>query len=242
VPAPGRTIHWFQHVPFEGLGMIEPWLTARGHTSTLTRFYTNDVPPAMDEIDWLIIMGGPMGVYDRDRHPWLTDEIAFIREAIARRKTVLGICLGAQLIAAALGAKVYPNTHKEIGWFPVTLTDEGRRAPLLKGFPPMLPVFHWHGDTFDLPAKSAHLMTSRACVNQAFSYGERVIGLQFHLEVTPAGIDALIDHCSHELGGHEPAQAPFIQPAEQLRAHSDRLQPIHRQLTALLDRLAEAAS
>lgn len=216
--------------------MIEPWLTARGCAPTATRFHLDDPLPKVDAIDWLIVMGGPMGVYNQDRHPWLTEEIAFIREAIDRRKTVFGICLGAQLIAAALGAKVYPNTHKEIGWFPVTLTEQGRQSPLLQDFPSKLPVFHWHGDTFDLPAKSTHLMTSSACVNQAFSYGDRVIGLQFHLEVTPAGIDTLINHCGHEL-----AQAPFIQPSGQLRADPDRLRPIHRQLTTLLDHLAEAA-
>lgn len=222
--------------------MIEPWLMAHGRTPTVTRFYAHDSLPRMDEIDGLIVMGGPMGVYDQERHPWLKDEIAVIGEAIAGRKTVLGICLGAQLIAAALGAKVYPNTHKEIGWFPVHLTDEGGRSPLLQGFPSNLPVFHWHGDTFDLPAKSTRLMTSAACANQAFSYGDRVIGLQCHLEVTPAGVNALIDHCGYELGGGGLARAPFIQTAEQLRATPDRFPAIHAQMAALLDRLWETTA
>ena len=231
--APRRSIHWFQHVPFEGLGTIESWLTAHGRTPTVTRFYAGDPLPEVDAIDWLIVMGGPMGVYDQDRHPWLKDEIALIGEAIAKGKTVLGICLGAQLIAAALGAKVYPNHRKEIGWFPVSLTEEGQRSPLLKGFPPSLPVFHWHGDTFDLPPGCAHLIRSEACVNQAFGCRDRVIGLQFHLEVTPASVQALIDHCGHEL-----VPASFIQTAEQLRAPSGRFDPIHRQMAALLDHLA----
>ncbi|MBI3622084.1 MAG: amidotransferase, partial [Nitrospirae bacterium] len=117
--------------------------------------------------------------------------------------------------------------------------DEGRRSPLLQGFPPELSVFHWHGDTFDLPAKSAPLMTSAGCMNQAFSYGDRVIGLQCHLEVTPAGVNALIDHCGHELGGGELARGPFIQTAGQLRAAPDRFSPMHARMAALLDRLWE---
>ena len=232
MPASGKRVHWLQHVPFEGLGTIKTWLTARGCAPAVTRFYANDPLPNINAIDWLITMGGPMGVYDEARHSWLNDEIACVREAIAAGKTVLGICLGAQLIAAALGAKVYPNTHKEIGWLPVTLTDEGRRSPLLKGFPPELPVFHWHGDTFDLPPGSAHLIASAACANQAFSHGDRVIGLQFHLEVTPAGVAALIDHCGHEL-----VPAPFIQTAGQLRAPTNRFDPIHRRMNTLLDHL-----
>jgi GMP synthase-like glutamine amidotransferase len=232
----GSRIRWFQHVPFEGLGTIESWLVARGGPPTVTRFYAGDPVPKTSDFDRLIVMGGPMGVHDQDRHPWLKDEIAVIGEAIIAGKTVMGICLGAQLIAAALGSKVYPNGRKEIGWFPVTLTDEGRRSPLLKGFPPELTVFHWHGDTFDLPPESTHLMTSEACANQAFNYRDRVIGLQFHLEVTPAGVDALIDQCGDEL-----VRGPFIQTAWQLRAPSGRFDPIHRQMAALLDRLWEAA-
>jgi GMP synthase-like glutamine amidotransferase len=239
VPTTSRSIHWFQHAPFEGLGTIETWMDVRGHVPTVTRFHANDPFPAINAIDWLIVMGGPMGVYDQDGHPWLADEIELIGKAMAAGKTVLGICLGAQLIAAALGAKVYPNTHKEIGWFPVRLTDEGRRSPLLQGFPPELSVFHWHGDTFDLPAESTHLMTSAGCVNQAFGYGDRVIGLQCHLEVTPASVNALIDHCGYELGGGELARAPFIQTAEQLRRPSNHFPAMHARMASLLDRLWE---
>jgi GMP synthase-like glutamine amidotransferase len=237
VPATKKSIHWFQHVPFEGLGTIEPWLTARGQAPIVTRLHANDPLPNISAIDWLIVMGGPMGVYDQDRYPWLKDEIAVIGEAIAAGKTVMGICLGAQLIAAALGAKVYPNTQKEIGWFPVTVTDEGRRSRLLRSFPTELPVFHWHGDTFDLPPGGTHLIASAACANQAFSYRDRVVGLQFHLEVTPAGVDALIDHCGNEL-----VQSLFIQAADQLRAGSDRFDPMHRRMAALLDRLWETTA
>ena len=235
MPASKRNIHWFQHVPFEGLGTIEPWLTARDCTPSVTRFHAGDPLPDINTTDWLIVMGGPMGVYDQDRYPWLKEEIAWIRDAIASGKTVLGVCLGAQLIAAALGARVYPNAQKEIGWFPVTLTERGRRSPLLKGFPPELTVFHWHGDTFDLPPGSEQLIASVACSHQAFSHGDRVIGLQCHLEITLSGITALIDHCSHEL-----VPGPFIQSAGQLQAPSDRFDSIHRWMNALLDHLWKA--
>lgn len=232
MPPPRRDIHWFQHVPFEGLGVIETWLTARGCTPNVTRFHAGDSLPDPDSIDWLIVMGGPMGVYDQDRYPWLKEEIAWIRDAIASGKTVFGVCLGAQLIAAALGAKVYPNGQKEIGWFPVRLTEEGRQSLLLKGFPQELPAFHWHGDTFDLPAGGVRLMTSVACANQAFSHGNRVVGLQFHLEVTPGGVSALIDQCGHEL-----IPGPFIQTAGQLQGSSDRFNSINLQMNVLLDHL-----
>ncbi|MCK7557005.1 type 1 glutamine amidotransferase [Chitinophaga sedimenti] len=112
-------IHYFQHVPFEGLGCIADWIDRKGHQVSVTRWYAGDAPPPHDQTDWLIIMGGPMGVYDAAQYPWLETEKAYIREAIQQGKRVLGICLGAQLIAAALGAKVYPNREKEIGWFPV---------------------------------------------------------------------------------------------------------------------------
>jgi GMP synthase-like glutamine amidotransferase len=234
VPAPRRTIHWFQHVPFEGLGTIERWLTARGCRPSVTRFHAGDPLPAINAIDWLIVMGGPMGVNDQDRYLWLKDEITCIGKAIASGKTVLGICLGAQLIASALGARVYPNGQKEIGWFPVTLTERGRRSPLLKGFPPEWSAFHWHGDTFDLPPGSEPLIASVACPHQAFSHGDRVIGLQCHLEVTPVGVAALIEHCGHEL-----VPAPYIQPAGQLQAPSDRFDVINRRMDSLLDHLWE---
>jgi GMP synthase (glutamine-hydrolysing) len=122
-------IHYFQHVPFEGLGSIEQWIRARGYHLTATKLYQNDPMSDMESVDWFIIMGGPMGVHDEDRLSWLKSEKRLIEKAIRQRKAVLGICLGAQLIAAVLGARVYPNRFKEIGWFPIELTEAGQRSP-----------------------------------------------------------------------------------------------------------------
>lgn len=177
-------IHYFQHVPFEGLGCIEDWALGQGHQLSYTRFYEGRQLPPLDEIDWLIVMGGPMGIYDEAIYPWLSGEKEFIRQAIAANKVVLGICLGAQLLADALGANVKPGKNKEIGWFPVQKTAEGKVSKLLDDMPDQLVVFHWHGDQFEIPANGLRLAESEACPNQILQYGDRVIGLQFHFEAT----------------------------------------------------------
>lgn len=192
-------VHYLQHVPFEGLGSIASWMRMGGHHLSVTRFFQNDLLPGVDKIDWLIVMGGPMGACDDDKFPWLSSEKRFIKEAIREGKTVIGICLGAQLIASVLGARVYPNRFKEIGWFPIKMMDAGKNSSLFDFFPENLEVFHWHGDTFDLPAGAVHIARSEACQNQAFVYAEKVIGLQFHLECTNAGVAQLLENCSEEL-------------------------------------------
>jgi GMP synthase-like glutamine amidotransferase len=189
--------HTLQHVPFEGLGSIEKWLRAGGYEITKTPFFQTTSLPAPDEIDFLIIMGGPMSVNDEGEHPWLVDEKRFIRRCIEAGKSVLGICLGAQLIASALGARVYRNPAKEIGWFPV------QAIPSIDGavfrFPSTLEVFHWHGETFDLPTGAIPLARSEGCENQAFQLGQSVVGLQFHLETTPESARRIVEHCREEL-------------------------------------------
>jgi len=230
-------LHWFQHVPFEELGAIAPWAQARGHAVSVTRLFLDEPLPSIDTFDWLVIMGGPMGVYDGAQFPWLKTETEFIGQAIARGKRVLGICLGAQLIAAALGARVYPNKQKEIGWLPIRLTPEGTRSEYFDAAPAPFPVFHWHGDTFDLPARAVRLAESDACANQAFQYGDRVVGLQFHLEVTPEGVERLIGHCGHEL-----VDGPTIQTREQLRAGRSEIGRLNGRMERLLDRLEKTGA
>jgi len=181
-------IHILQHVPFEGPDYLERWVRARRHRLTETHFYRNDPLPQVDDIDWLIVMGGPMGVHDGGEFPWLKEERLFIEHAVRREKAVLGICLGAQLVAAALGANVYRNRFSEIGWLPVELTDEGRRCAIFEGFPKHIQVFQWHNDTFDLPAGAVSIARSKGCGCQAFLYGVRVLGLQFHFELTQKGL------------------------------------------------------
>jgi len=220
-------VHWFQHEPSEGLAAIEGWLLARGHTLSCTRFYAGESPPAnTDGFDWLIVMGGGMNVYQYRNHPWLRPEKRLIREAIAADKRVLGICLGAQLIADVMGGKVYQNAEREIGWFPVRAVPAGAASPF--AFPPETPVFHWHGDTFSLPAESTWLAESAGCAHQAFAIGPRVLALQFHLETAPADIVRL-----QQAGTDALDTGRYVQSADQIIARASENGPA----AALLDRL-----
>lgn len=199
--------HVLQHVPFEDIGSMADWLGARDASIGYTRFYQPDAQlPDPTAVDLLIIMGGPMSVNDEDELPWLRDEKRFVEQVIGLGVPVVGVCLGAQLIANALGAQVYPGPHREIGWF-----DVGGTAPVAGSFhfPARAHLFHWHGETFDLPIGATLLARSAACAHQAFQYGERVIGLQCHPEVTPASVRALVEHCGDEL-----QDAPWVQSAE----------------------------
>lgn len=226
-------IHYLQHVPFEGLGSIDEWVSANGYVLTSTQFFTNSNLPEPDDIDWLIIMGGPMGVYDEEKFNWLASEKQLIKEAIEAGKTVIGICLGAQLIAEVLSAKVYPNDYKEIGWYPIELNEQALENRLFKGFAEKLTVFHWHGDTFDLPANAMWLASSEACKNQAFLYNERVLGLQFHFEMTERALKNMVENGSAEF-----KPAPFIQTEKMILDNKDSIENNKRALFTLLDRLA----
>ena len=190
-------VHYLQHVPFEGLGSMEPWFRAAGHEITTSRFFESPELPELDEVDLLVAMGGPMSVNDEQEFPWLVREKRFVGAAIEAGKAVLGVCLGAQLIASAMGARVYGNRFKEIGWFPIQGVAP-TAAPVFR-FPSSVEVFHWHGETFDLPPGAVRLARSAGCENQAFQLGRSVIGLQFHLETTPASARALVSNCRAEL-------------------------------------------
>lgn len=224
-------VHWFQHVPFEGLGSIEPWMRAQGHTLSCTRLYAGEMPPATDAYDWLIVMGGPMNIYQEREHPWLTAEKQAIGAAINGGQRVLGICLGAQLIADVLGAKVTRNPQKEIGWFPVERTPEAGRSPLFADFPERFEAYHWHGDTFGLPSGALRVAHSAACEQQAYVWDGRVVGLQFHLETTPASAAELIESARAEI-----VPAPYIQSAEVMLADATRFERLNRLMSCLLAR------
>ena len=189
--------HYFKHVPFEDIGSIRSWLTTAGYTITCTPFFKSANLPALEEIDLLMVMGGPMSVNDEKRYPWLVPEKQFIRQMVMSGKPVLGICLGAQLIASAMGAKVYPNSVKEIGWFSIYGVSSSDRSIFC--FPQSVQAFHWHGETFDLPTGATHIAKSDGCENQAFQLGQSVIGLQFHLETTPQSAQDLVTNCRDEL-------------------------------------------
>lgn len=195
----------FQHVSFEGLGAIQPWAESRGHSLAYTRFFAGETPTSTENFDWLIIMGGPMGVYDDVEYPWLKSEKMAIDQAIQAGKIILGICLGAQLLAHVLGATVSRNKHKEIGWHPIqAMALEHWGAANLK-------TFHWHGDTFTLPSGALHLASSEACLNQGFIWQEKVLGLQFHPEANSETIATLIANCSADL-----TPGTFVQSPENL--------------------------
>lgn len=226
-------LHVLQHVPFEGLGHIDSWIRRRGHRLTLSRLYEGAKLPDPEAFDRLVILGGPMNIHEEAAYPWLVEEKALIRAALAAGKSAVGICLGAQLLADGLGSRVYAGSHREIGWFPVRLTAAGQRTALTEGLPAVTTVFHWHGDTFDLPPGAVHLFASEACANQAFLLDNRILGLQFHLESTPETVQQLLTHCRDEL-----IPGPFIQGVAQIAdTVPERFARINNLLETLLDRL-----
>jgi GMP synthase-like glutamine amidotransferase len=174
-----------------------------------------------------------MGIYDEAEYPWLAAEKACLRESISAGKTVVGVCLGAQLLADVLGARVFRGPEKEIGWFPIELTAEAAAAEPFAFLPASLEVFHWHGDTFDLPPGAVRLASSAVCENQAFLYDGRMLGLQFHVESTLASVREIVANCADEL-----VPAPYIQTAERLlAAGEDDYRRLHSVLFGILDRL-----
>ncbi len=220
--------HYFQHVPYEGLGSIEAWLREAGYEIGCTRLYASAVLPALEAVDLLIVMGGPMSVNDEAGYPWLVEEKRFIRRAIEAGLPVLGICLGAQLIASALGQRVYPNREKEIGWFPIERVAGADKSGF--ALPPSLEVFHWHGETFDLPPGAIHLARSEGCEHQAFLLPPRVVGLQCHLETTPDSARLILEHGRNEL-----VASRFVQQeSEMLATPAERYAEINRVMGGLL--------
>lgn len=184
-----------QHVPFEGPGAFSEALAKRGVSLDHTLVPQDGLPE--DAGDLLIVMGGPMSVNDSDK--WITEETEFIRSALLTGKPVIGVCLGSQLMAKALGAMVRPGTALEIGMTPVCLTGEGKRDPVFGAGPDTFQVFEWHGEIFDLPEECVALAGSEIAPLQAFRYGNRAYGLLFHLEMEEDGIDSLCRECAPDL-------------------------------------------
>ena len=226
-------IHSLQHVPFEGLGSMAEAFQRRGYKITTSHLYAGDTLPAVEDFDWLVVMGGPMGVHDEERYPWLTAEKTLIRSAIDAGKRILGVCLGAQLMAHVLGAAVTRNPCREIGWFPIHATEGARASPWGGVFADQPLVFHWHGDTVATPPGAVNLASSGACRHQAFALGTRVLGLQFHLETTEESAEALLTHCADELDGSE-----WVQDAEAIRADPNRYPAINRLMERVIDVMA----
>jgi GMP synthase (glutamine-hydrolysing) len=219
------------HVPQEGLGAMEAWFVARGHALSRTRFFMGETPPAPGEVDWLVVMGGPMGVYEEDAHPWLRAEKAFIASVLEHGRPALGVCLGAQLLAEVLGGEVRPNGEREIGWFPVSLTEHAAASPLCADLPTRFTPLHWHGDTFTIPPGAVHVARSEACENQAFVYEDRVLGLQFHLEAMPSVTEGFWEADCETLG-----TGRYVQTAPDLLGSAEQYAAVHPIMSRILER------
>jgi GMP synthase-like glutamine amidotransferase len=228
-------VHYLQHSDGEGPGAIDVWADARGYALRGSHPYRGEPMPSRDSFDLMILLGGGMNVGDTDRFAWLPGEKRFIREVIAQGTPVLGICLGSQLLAEALGATVKRNREPEIGWFPVERSGES--SPAFARFPERAEVFHWHEQSWELPAGAVCLARSAACGSQAFAYGDRVVGLQFHPEMTLE----IARFIAEAEGDALPAGAHVQSPAEML-ARPERFAAAHPLLWDVLDHLAGVAA
>ncbi|HEX5151765.1 MAG TPA: type 1 glutamine amidotransferase [Parafilimonas sp.] len=183
-------------MPFEHPASVADWAAEKNHAATYTKIFEDAAFPSIDSFDMLVIMGGVMGVYEETEYAWMPAEKAFIKNAIKAKKKVLGVCLGAQFIAEALGAKVFPHTVKEIGWFEVEKVTPHK---LTQKLPQTFTTFHWHGDTFNLPDDAIHLFKTEGCVQQGFLYNDHVAGLQFHIEVKKDLLNGMTENERAEL-------------------------------------------
>jgi GMP synthase-like glutamine amidotransferase len=226
-------LHIIRHVDFEDEGAIAEWAAEKGHSVSRTLLYKGETLPAHDAYDLLVVMGGPMNIYEEKEYPFLAPEKRFLKEAVLFGKKVLGICLGAQLLADVLGGRVYKGI-REIGFHRIDLAGGASQAKVFFDFPDRFTAFHWHGDTFHLPEGAMHIASSAACFAQAFTWKDRVVGLQFHLETTPASMERLIANCASEIEKRE-----YVQTSEEMRATVSELAGTRILLWKLLDRLAD---
>ena len=221
-----------RHVPFEDLGFFADVLLARGFTIGYREAPLDDLGAAdLRDCDLLVLLGGPIGVYQRDAYPFIGEAIALAEARLAKKQPLLGICLGSQIMAAALGAEIYPGkAGKEVGWGTLTLTPSGTASPLAHLAPDRTRVLHWHGDSFDLPKGATLLASTDRYRQQAFAYGGTGLALQFHPEVTAKGLEAwFVGHCC------EIASMPGID-VKNLRAATLRYAPaLHRQGKAFFE-------
>ena len=226
--------HCLQHMPEEGPGHAADWLTAHGHSLTFNRlFEPYPAFPAMGDFDGLLILGGAMSVYDEENLPWLRAEKVFIQEVLRAGKVTLAICLGAQLVAQALGGEVRPNSDPEIGFWTVRFSVKSLEHPLLRGWPEKAAVLHWHMDTFTVPPGAMRVGMSAGCATQGFVWGDGIIGLQFHPEMTVPMVEKLMEFEGHETAGEQ----EFVQTAAQIRAKMKSVWKGRKLLESLLANL-----
>jgi GMP synthase-like glutamine amidotransferase len=224
-------IHVIKHEALEGPGAIAPWAAERGHSLAVTELSKGEALPQPADFDALVLMGGSMSVNDEGRYAWLRPEKQLVRDSLAAGKKILGICLGAQMIASALGAPVTRNPEKEIGWFPVEATDAGWEHPFWLGLPRALPVFHWHGETFGLPPGAVQLLRSAACEQQGYAIGTQALALQCHPEVDAVSVAEMVENGRDELVEGR----WFIQTEEAIRSQTEPLARLRPVLQRLLD-------
>lgn len=217
--------HILQHVVYEHPGSILEWLNSQNYTFNIQLVLENQDFPELHQFDVLIIMGGPMGVHDEHKFTWLSSEKEFISNSIKQNKKLIGICLGAQLIADCLGANVYKNDFKEIGWFPVNTTDVNSFD-----LPGQFTTFHWHGDTFSLPENAILLFKSKACLNQGFLVENQILALQFHPEVNEHLLNEMVLNGKNEL-----EDQLYIQTEEEIVIHTENIKTNQHYLNTILD-------
>ena len=228
-------LHYLQHVPFENPGTILSWAEKKDCTVTSTHLYDDANLPTHTDYDWLVVMGGPMNIYDEKNYPWLVQEKSFISGAIDSGKVVIGLCLGAQLIADVIGGNVTENPYPEIGWFPVKLSNKARSSPLFSFFPQEPMVFQWHGDTFSkLPEDAICIAENEACSHQAFIYKKKVFGFQFHLENTEEIIKNLLKNCEDEM-----VQGSYVQTPTEMLSHPEYIEQDNQWMDKFLTKLEE---
>jgi GMP synthase-like glutamine amidotransferase len=225
------------HVPFEGPAIIADWAGEKKHRLHLTKLYEDDPFPDRSNTDMVVLMGGPMSVFDYHVHPRMQEEIDWTGDFIRSGKPALGICLGAQIIAASLGAKVYPGKYQEIGWHNVEFLPALGDYRIWKDLPESRKAFHWHGDTFDIPRDAIRIAASRAYPNQGFIFGNHVIALQFHLEAAPASVRGLAENCRHQL-----VPGPHVQTEEEILEETRYFESNQRLMFQLLDYLRSRIS
>ncbi len=223
-------IHYIQHVEFENPAGMLDYFKNKNYIISSTKLYLGQELPSPGTFDLLVVMGGPMGVSDEKEFPWLSNEKKFIKKTIESGKPVIGVCLGAQLIAEVLGAEVSRNRFREIGWFPVKKSDHLKDSVFDSILPEEFDAFHWHGDTFTIPEGAIPIGSTEACANQGFILNEKILALQFHLETTYESAAALIKNCGHELDGSR-----YVQSGEYILSQEKKFSSIREIMDRILD-------
>jgi GMP synthase-like glutamine amidotransferase len=223
-------IHYFQHDHFEDLGFISDWAEEKGFTTSVSRFDLKPHFPDHNEYDWLVVLGGKMGVNDSHEFPWIREEIEFIKQSVIKGKIVFGICLGSQLVASALGAKVYKNTEPEMGFWPIYTNPDSILDEIFVHFPPELNVMHMHFDIFDLPVGAVSMAKSGATPCQAFRYGKNVFALQFHFEITESNAPVFIREVTPEI-----VPGRYVQFPPQMLQNTFNCKPNNQVFSKMLD-------